>query len=253
MAESQPTFEYSEKQLEWLLHCTSAERMKPYYVRARGDPWVAFHLYVRNTEISAALYGVVQALEVSLRNVIHNRLREDLSSQEWWSSLPLHDRELSDIDDAKKKIADRLQTPTPSQIVAELNFGFWVALFANSYEKQIWVPHTSRVFPGKLSRKTLHERLIWLRDLRNRIAHHETLIRRNPAKDYEDLLETIGWISPTVRKWVEHHSSFPEVYSRRIPKRPKASPTEPSAGDIPSATNESHRSLGQSPATPGDN
>jgi len=221
MPEGQPGFAYTEKQVEWLLRCISRERMQPYYVRARGDEWVAFHLYIRNTELSAALYSVVQALEVGLRNIVHGRLTEAYATEEWWLSLPLHRGELEDIEEAKKNISDRMKEVRPGRVVAELGFGFWVKLFANSYEKELWVPHTSRVFPARLSRKMLHDRLTELKSLRNRIAHHETLIKRDVTEDYAHLVETIGWISPTLRKWVEEQSAFPAALTKGIAKRPK--------------------------------
>jgi hypothetical protein len=218
---SQPGFGYSSKDIEWLQQCISPERLAPYQAKARGDEWVAFHLYVRNAELSASLYGVVQALEVGLRNIVHTKMSAVCCTEEWWDSLPLHDYELNDIGDAKENIRSRLKAVSPGRIVAELSFGFWIKLFANSYEKELWVPHVSKCFPAKLSRKALHDRLIVLKELRNRIAHHKTLIRRDPMRDFEDLLETIGWISPTLRRWVEHHTDFHVVYERRIPKRPK--------------------------------
>jgi hypothetical protein len=221
MAEGQDGFAYTEKQVEWLLHCISRERMQPYFIRARGDQWVAFHLYIRNTEISSALYGIVQALEIGLRNVVHSRLTETYGTEEWWFKLPLHAGELNDIEEAKANISQRLKEVRPGRVVAELGLGFWVKLFANTYEKEIWVPQTSRVFPAKLSRKVLHDRLTELKTLRNRIAHHETLIKRDPAADYSNLLETIGWIAPTLRKWVESQSDFAAVFAKPIPKRPK--------------------------------
>src|SRR5665213_1966215 len=204
MAEDQLGFAYAEKQVEWLLHCISRERMQPYLVKARGDDWVALHLYIRNSEVSAPLFGVVQALEVGLRNVVHHRLTEDFGTEEWWFKVPLHGGELNDIEEARRNISARLKVVRPGRIVAELGFGFWVKLFANTYEKQLWVPHTTRIFPAKLSRKALHDRLTEIKTLRNRIAHHETLIKRDVPTDYVNLLETIGWISPTLRKWVEH-------------------------------------------------
>jgi hypothetical protein len=219
--ENQAAFDYSGKQLEWLHLCLSPERLKPYYVRARGEQWVAFHLYIRNTEISASLYGVVQALEVGLRNVVHVRMSEALGSEEWWDRLPLHDEELNDVAAAKENIRCRQKDVRPGRIVAELSFGFWVKLIAKSYEKQLWVPFLASRFPAKLSRKALHDRLTSIKELRNRIAHHETLIRRNVVQDYADLTECIGWLSPTLRRWVEHYTDFPVVYAKRIPKEPK--------------------------------
>jgi hypothetical protein len=148
-------------------------------------------------------------------------MTEDLGTEEWWDRLPLHDGEMEDIHAAKENISLRINGMRPGHIVAELNFGFWVKMFANTYEKLLWVPHLRHRFPAKISRKVLHDRLISIKELRNRIAHHETLIKRKVDRDYAELIETICWISPTLRRWVEHHTDFPDVYARRIPKEPK--------------------------------
>jgi hypothetical protein len=224
-------FDYTEKDIEWLQECLSPDRLKPYLVKTRGEAWAAFHLYVRNMDIAASLYGVIHVLEVGLRNRVHTKMAEAMNSEEWWDALPLHEAELNDIAEAKKNIADRIQQVRPGRIVAELNFGFWVKLFANTYEKALWVPHLRHRFPAKISRKVLHERLSSIKDIRNRIAHHETLIRRDSKQDYEHMLETIGWISPTLRRWVEHHTDFPQVVERRIPKQPKAAEEKPADAD----------------------
>jgi hypothetical protein len=76
-----------------------------------------------------------------------------------------------------------------------------------------------------LQRKRIHDRLINLKTLRNRIAHHERIIyKRNPEKDYADLLETIGWVSQDFRAWVEHTNCFAERLAKRIPKKPTTAP-----------------------------
>jgi hypothetical protein len=164
-------------------------------------------------------------------------MAEALGSEEWWDLLPLHDAEMNDIAEAKKQIRSRIKEVRPGRIVAELSFGFWVKLFSNSYEKQLWVPHLSRRFPAKLARRALHDRLTNLKELRNRIAHHETLIKRNIDQDYQDLLETIGWISISLRRWVEYYSDFPAVKASRIPKEPKKAGTGSApASDLPTHT-----------------
>jgi hypothetical protein len=219
----QAPFEYNAKDIEWLRLCISPERLKPYYVKARGEDFVAFQLYIRNSRLSASLFEVIQALEVGLRNRVHVRMTERLGTEEWWDSLPLFKDELNDIAKAQNNISSRLAEVRPGRVVAELNFGFWVKLFAKSYEKKTWVPHLAYCFPAKLSRKVLHDRLTSLKELRNRIAHHETLLRRDPQKDYDDLLETIGWLSPTLRRWVEASTDFSSIYAARIPKEPKKS------------------------------
>lgn len=219
-------FEYTETNFEKLRECLSPERLKPYMVKARGDSWTAFHLYVRNMEISSSLFGVLHALEVGLRNRTHSKMVASLRVEEWWSALPLRPPELSDIGEAKQNIARRARQITADRIVAELNFGFWVKLFSKNYEKSLWVPYLNACFPAGLSRKSLHGRLIEIKEIRNRIAHHETLISRDSRRDYSEMMETIGWISPELRDWVEGCTNFIQIVERRIPKPPKVTAGE---------------------------
>lgn len=189
-------------------------------IAARGDPWVALHLYVRNTELSEALYGVVQGVEILLRNATHGALTKGLGTDMWWEVAGLRDYEQNDISNAIEKIRLRSVAVTPGRIVADLNFGFWVNLYSNFYEVNFWVKHLKTLIPARISRKRLHERLTELKMLRNRLAHHETLIRRRVGDDYSNLLETVGWVSPTTRRWIESTNCFEERFARRIPKRP---------------------------------
>jgi hypothetical protein len=96
MAEDQEApkeFEYTDRVLRNLAKGISAERLAPYYVQARKDLWVAIRLYERNTRLSEALYGVVQGLEILLRNAIHTKLTERLGREDWYETLQLVEAE----------------------------------------------------------------------------------------------------------------------------------------------------------------
>ena len=229
-----PTFDYSDKQLRLLEKAISTERLTPYYARSRGDQWVAIRLYERNTKLSEALYGVLQGLEVLLRNSIHNKLSKDIGAEDWYEQVPFFESERDEIEKAKKTISDRPAPITPGRVVAELNFGFWVRMFSGQYEKQFWVKHLHSIYAMSMQRTVLHDRLTQIKTLRNRIAHHETLIKRDVSKDYADILEAIRWISPNTRAWVESTNSFETRFAERIPKKPKAAAAT-SADTVPGA------------------
>ena len=219
----QERFAYKDQQLGILEKALSTERLAPYYVQARGDRWVAIRLYERNTRLSEALYGVVQALEVLLRNRIHGQLEKGTGAADWYDQVNLLELERDEVENAKKSIAGRGMPVTPGRIIAELNFGFWLRLFSGQYEKEFWVKHLRKLYAATRQRKAVHNRLMQVKTLRNRIAHHETLIRRNPEKDYSDLLEAIGWLSPTVLAWVKTTNCFEIRFAERIPKKAKES------------------------------
>jgi Abi-like protein len=221
------SFQYGEEVLILFDKYLSHERLTAYFAQSRGDRWVAIRLYERNTELSEALYGVVQGLEVTLRNAIHNALTVQFGRADWYEICQLQDSERNTIDDAKRQILERPAIVSPGRIVAELNFSFWVRLFAHNYEQSLWLKSLYRIFPIKVRRKQVHDRLVHLKTLRNRIAHHERIIyKRDLEKDYADLMETIGWISPHVRNWIQQTNCFQERFARRIPKKPEVSPIE---------------------------
>lgn len=237
MPNGQDDFEYTDEILTIFEKFLSPERLAAYYGQARGDKWIAIRLYERNTELSEALYGVLQGLEVTLRNAIHNALTELLGTASWYDKIILEDSERDSVTEARSKIAEKCVSETPGRIIAELTFAFWVRLTTGIYEKSLWVPCLRRIFPVRLQRSVIHGRLVELKTLRNRIAHHERIIfKRDPQEDYRKLLETIGWVSPDVREWVRETNCFPDRFEKRIPKKPK---TEPGSGaQTTSAQNE---------------
>lgn len=241
MPESQLPFAYDEDQVRTLVRAISLERLQPYLYVTRDDKWLAIQLYNRNTELSKDLYGTLQIFEILFRNIVHSSMTKALSSESWYFELPLRDAELEDLRETEEGVGagvnstwlrqrngDFIPAGTaphfvvkPGRVVAALSFGFWVKLCANAYEGTVW-PKISNRFPKHITRQILHDRLMSLKTLRNRIAHHETLIKRDRKKDYNELLETIGWISPTVRAWADSESNFSEIIDRPLPRKPKA-------------------------------
>ena len=111
----------------------------------------------------------------------------------------------------------------PHRIVAALSFGFWVALLGPggrstggrkaNYEMTLWRPALRCAFAhcDTLAHRQAHRSLYQLRALRKRIAHHEPIFARNLIADHERILDVSGWISPSTRTWIEHHSRVLDV------------------------------------------
>src|SRR5271166_4021124 len=175
---SQEGFAYSDDNLSHIEKYLSSERLAAYFALAKGDRKFAIQLYARNTELSEALYGVIQGFEVTLRNSIHNLMVKETGKDNWYEQIALEQPELDALQEAREKIASRGKAITPGRMVAELTFGFWVRLTASIYEKSIWVKHLHKIFPIRLDRRRLFERLDSTKQLRNRIAHQERIIGR---------------------------------------------------------------------------
>ena len=215
-------FSYSQEVLTELESSLSPERMST-YVQAvsKQDKEEAVRLYIWNIALSSAFYGMLQVLEVTLRNAMHSQLAANYGPT-WYDNplVGLDDGSTRRIQNAKIRLTrtghQRIST---GRVVAGLSFGFWVSLLGHggrmaelnrraNYEMTLWRPVLRHAFPhaGSLTRKQAHAALDPLRTLRNRIAHHEPIFLREHTVDYRLILEVTGWISPTTREWLDHHS-----------------------------------------------
>ena len=197
----------------------SPKRMQTYLDAAEGDQRTALQFYVRNARLGAAFHGPLQALEVALRNALHAQLEARYCSQ-WYTNsdvgLDSHAQDSVEGFFLRHDAAEQ----TPDNFVASMSLGFWVRLLGRggranggrnaNYDTTLWRPALRRVFPGH-RRRDVHRRFDSLRQLRNRIAHHEPIFERDTNKDYDELLEAVGWISSDILEWIKRHSSVPDA------------------------------------------
>jgi hypothetical protein len=208
---------------EWIREVLSIPRFAPYLARTNGDLDAAIRLYKWNVEISAAFYTPLHCLELGLRNAMHERLRTRFDRADWWVVAPLSDNGERTVSSAVEKVVGRSgRLYTADDIVAELSFGFWVSLVSRgaAYDRTLWVPALHRAFPfyrGK--RKPLHDNLLAMVLLRNRIMHHEPVHHRDLRADHAKIYRLLGYISPRVVKELETFDRVGEVLRRRDESR----------------------------------
>ncbi|MBQ0830814.1 hypothetical protein [Streptomyces tagetis] len=214
---------------EWMLRAFSKPRMASYLRAARGDAQKAASLYWWNMEASAALYGPLNCLEVTLRNALHGVLEQHHGRPDWWVGAPLSPNGLRLVDDARAKCERNGTASAPVDgIVTELTLGFWVSLVsgARGYDRGFWVPATHKAFPNYSGRrKELHDSLMFLLWLRNRVMHHEPIdhqCRRrcprwhlDPVSGHATLYDVLGYLSPELAKEARAMDRFPAVFASR--------------------------------------
>jgi hypothetical protein len=107
---------------------------------------------------------------------------------------------------------------TEGDVVANLVFGFWGELLTSRYDKHIWKKSRSTAFPHLPTTKDsqdIYNRVHEIIKLRNRISHHEPIVRKKLEFLYASMLEVTGWICADTRNWVEHHCDFDAVHRNR--------------------------------------
>ena len=217
MSDRNKPYALSSEALDALVEGISPARFSTYLGACHGDGERAIRLYMWNASISAAFYFPLQTLEISLRNALHGRLREKFGA-EWYDNpaAGLHERHRERVGQARRSLQQKRHAVTPERMVSELSFGFWVFLLSRSYNDALWRPTLRRAFPHieTITRPQAHLPLLRLKDLRNRIAHHEPIFSQSRHRLHErhrDALRIIGWMSPVQRDWVAAHSRVEEV------------------------------------------
>lgn len=206
-------FRYDGSTMRELVAAISKERFATYLRFAEGDRRRALQLYAHNANLGSAFYWPLQALEITLRNAANDAMTVDYGIH-WFDGPQLAQPQRDAVTAAKYKLRWVAGAHPPGRIVAELSFGFWVALFARGYEESLWRTVLHRCFDPVPVRKQLHKQLNQLRRLRNRIAHHEPILSLDLPSRYEAIISVITMLSPATAEWVEHHGEAPEELGR---------------------------------------
>jgi hypothetical protein len=188
----------------------SAARFEPFLTAADGDHTRAVALYDWHAEITAACFEMVHHFEVLVRNAIDGVLSQG-QPQEPIKGTWLMDFGVLQPDGVKQVIlaVERLEQGkgiTRGRVVAGVSFGFWAGLFSKRYE-ELWRQRLRHAFPhGSVVRKDLTERMRLLQRFRNRVAHHDCLLRQNIGDRANDMLLIAGWIDPDAASWLRERS-----------------------------------------------
>lgn len=190
-------------------------RFSSYLAHYKGNERMALRLYSWNIAASTALWGPLGVLEVTVRNAIHRQMCERAGRDDWWESPTtyLMDRERRMIDSTIEKLQWRGNTnPSADDVVAGTSFGLWTGLTSEglprhatlSYETTYWQPRLHRAFPhyGAGKRKVLHRQVDDIRQIRNRIAHHEPIFKTDLSKVCTEITSVAGYVDPAAADYI---------------------------------------------------
>ena len=182
------------------------------YLNARnGNKHKALELYIWNTQLSAALYELLQFCELAVRNAAVEAIEIEFGAN--WHHSRGFTYTLPISKGRYKPRADLVNCasalPTAGKVVAELKFVFWQYLFVKSHDARLWKTYFSTVFPAydhsksvEAARSEIYNDLDIIRKLRNRIAHHEPIFNRTLTEDRDRILKLISWRRPSTAAWL---------------------------------------------------
>ena len=164
-----------------------------------------YEIFFFRAEIAAALWVHIQTFEVTLRRFIHEVMSKFLTNTFWFESTKLlSKRDRTDIQRLRSRY--RLQGSSAEEIVEHLSLSFWVELCSARYYEKIWrkMEEANPLLKGK--RRDFYNKAREIRNLRNSIAHHGPIMRRNLIRDHAYLGELTAILDPELAREVEKRS-----------------------------------------------
>lgn len=215
----------------WVEQWLSTPRFNTYLAARSSDPTAALALYEWNTEMSAAILHDLAHLEVAMRNVYNDALVAHQPGSLHWTEDALRYFPIAPATAKNGASIDRNEQPRRQidraireaggasaprgKVVAELMFGFWRYLTTSAHEIDLWRPYLHHGFVTGASRQAVDQPMGKLHRLRNRVAHHEPLLRQDLLARRAEMINLLGLFSPDLRAYVESHSSWAAVESQR--------------------------------------
>lgn len=204
---------FTEEQLNNIPHILSEPRFATYLQHCNNDRTCALELYQWNLEISSAFLLPLHLLEISLRNAVSECLESTYTSNWPWNQRFILSLPNSNGYNPRRNLQQTasMQSPTMGKVVSELKFVFWEKMFTARHDIRIWNQHIRTAFPNspqqmtpRQIREQAFQDIFTIRSLRNRIAHHEPIFRRNLQEDYNKIHELVEWRDKTTADWMNN-------------------------------------------------
>lgn len=202
----------------------SDDRLSSYQLNSNEDELTVLTRYLWNMALGQALYPALQTCEIVLRNNIHSALTLHFGTDQWFQPtagalLPAEQQKASEtMQKVAREHAGQIGT---GHVIAELTFGFWVALFDRRYDQKLWPVLFNVGFqsvpPANRARHIFLPRLEPIRKLRNRVFHHEPIWRtKNLEQQHVQLVEVIEWLAPEMAATIRIFDQFDAVYTQDL-------------------------------------
>ena len=204
-----------------LKQALAEERLSAYTGNGASEA-ITIARYFWNMALCESLYSPLQISEIALRNTIHRNLDAKVCKATWYTdpdNTRLTHWQQTKVKNAIDEIQKRGKSITEGRVVAELNFGFWTAFFDNRHASTGLGSHLAKnafphLQPHLRGIKHLNQRWREIRNLRNRVFHHERILHWRDLQDKHDrLMDSIGWISPELLEMAQTLDRFSKIRS----------------------------------------
>ena len=151
--------------------------------------------------------GYIQIFETTLRNFLSEFLTNTSGQVDWWNTTNyFYAKENSIIDEIKTRLKHSNLDTNSKNVISNLGFSFWVELLSKRYHQKIWMKLV-KFFPAHPGRREdFYNKAREIRNLRNVIAHHGPILRRDLFRDHAYLHELTALLDPELANEVKRKS-----------------------------------------------
>ena len=193
-------------------------------VSVGDESLAALELYAWNARLSASLLAPLHICEVVIRNAVSDALASVYGTNWPWSAV--FERSLSNppvgYSPRKDLQNSRKGAVTTGKVIPELKFVFWQRVFTGRHDVRLWNTHLRRVLPNLDSAKSvgqlrqdIYQDIEQIRSLRNRIAHHEPIFKRDLSNDVQKLVTLVEFKCPLTAGWMMCNQQATAILSER--------------------------------------
>jgi len=186
--------------------------------------------YIYNLQLSESLLSTLSVLEIALRNAMSRQMAKLYGRPDWYEAIlfdtnlqkpnvPLHaDGALRRLHNNINKAKMDAGAANPNKVIAEFSFGFWTTLLNSRYQHIFW-HELSYAFPHcpNIQRGNVSSALNQIRDLRNRVFHHEPVLWMTPPVEdhHQHIYDVLSWLNHDIAPWMQTFDRFPQVIAGR--------------------------------------
>ena len=178
-------------------------------MKSKSSPYESylFEFIILVAELSGGLWVHIQIFETTLRQFLAKQLTAIYGTQSWWD-IPflLNKDDYSNISKVMRRLKGKDIRITSEHIVDNLSLSFWIKLLGKRYHETIWL-QIIKYMPVYLGRREdFYNKAREIRNLRNSIAHHGPIMRRNLIRDHAYLGELTAILDPELAREVAKRS-----------------------------------------------
>lgn len=214
-------------QTQALASSLARDKFAPYRRVFGGDTKQASQLFLLDCALAGAFQELLRIIELTMRESMHRELTNAYGHQWMFTKEILDNHGQATIAKAVRRAGPKAR---PGKIIAEISMGGWVAMLQQGglltdtehrfidYSKTLWGPALCKAFangsPEQVEVAKIGQRL---RHLRNRVAHHESLVfgitqtgmqignlkvKQRPESAYRDICAIASFMNTDLAAWL---------------------------------------------------